>query len=232
MRTPEQAIATSLVITTGYGGMCLAFVQDCYGAIPRDPSAITAWNNSKHQHPTADPNQVPRGAPIYFAPHGDPYGHVAIYLGNGTMRTTNSATGRIHTDPVSLWTGAYGYRMLGWTSDIEGQPIPNLDNNQQGAPMSEQEMQRIAALTNSYRYGSDPNTVWNYLTGTFNVLQGVTKQIAQLQATLTAQNTAVQALCGSLGADPADIGRIVQDAVKAKLDSIDITVSSAPKQEG
>lgn len=237
VNTPMQAIANANRQQTGYGGLCLAFVQDMYQAPHINPSAASEWANSRNRHPTNNMRDIPVGAPIHFSQAGNPYGHIAIYLGNGMMRTTYSPDNRIHTMNVTQWL-SWGYRLEGYTTDIGNQPIPGLTPTQpttQGAedmPLTEQEVQHIAALTNSYKYGNDPNTVWNYLTGTFNVLQGVTKQIAQLQAALTAQNTAVQALCGSLGADPADIGRIVQDAVKAKLDSIDITVSSAPKQEG
>ena len=128
VNTPSQAIAKANSITTGYGGLCLAFVQDCYGAAAVEPSAIAAWNNSAHKHPTTSLDGIPVGAPIYFS-GGGPYGHVAIYLGDSLMRTTNSADNLIHTDPVSLWTGSYGYSLLGWTEDIEGQMIPGLTAN-------------------------------------------------------------------------------------------------------
>ena len=128
INTPQQAIAKANTITTGYGGYCLKFVQDCYNAKAVEPSAIAAWNNSRHRHPTTSLAGIPVGAPIYFS-GGGPYGHVAIYLGNGMMRTTNSTDNRIHTDPVSLWTGSYGYTLLGWTEDIENQTIPGLTTN-------------------------------------------------------------------------------------------------------
>ncbi|MEE8725140.1 MAG: NlpC/P60 family protein [Bifidobacterium crudilactis] len=131
INTREQAIAKSQTITKGYAGMCLAFVKDCYNAQAVHPSAISAWNTSTHKHATTDLSGIPRGAPIFFAPHGSPYGHVAIYLGDGTMRTTNSSTGLIHTDPVSIWTHQYGYTLLGWTDDIEGQLIPESTTTQQ-----------------------------------------------------------------------------------------------------
>lgn len=122
--------------------MCLKFVQDCYNAQPTEPSALQSWNNSNTKHELSNVGQlgeVPMGAPLYMT-DGNPYGHVALYLGGGLMRTTNSATGRIHTDPVSLWVNNYGYHLQGWTEDIEGQMIPGLvetptikkgDNNMQ-----------------------------------------------------------------------------------------------------
>lgn len=124
--TPAQAIAKANGIHSGYAGMCLKFVQDCYNAAARFPSALAAWQGSTARHALGrSVSGVPQGAPLYMT-DGNPNGHVAIYLGGGRMRTTNSADGRIHTDPVSLWTGKYGYRLQGWTSDIEGQAIPGL----------------------------------------------------------------------------------------------------------
>ena len=130
VNTPSRAIAKANGITSGYGGLCLAFVQDCYNAQAVEPSAISAWNNSQHKHPTSSLDGTPVGAPIYFS-GGGPYGHVAIYLGNGMMRTTNSTDNLIHTDPVSTWQ-SWGYTLLGWTEDIENQLIPGLTSGTSG----------------------------------------------------------------------------------------------------
>ncbi len=120
----SQAIANANRATAGWAGMCLKFVKDMYHAAARFPSAIAAWNGSSMKHPTSNPNAIPAGAPVYFAPHGNPWGHVALSLGNGMMRTT-SGDGRIHTDPIAQWV-KWGCRLLGWTGDIEGQPISGI----------------------------------------------------------------------------------------------------------
>ena len=121
----SAAISNAMKATKGWAGMCLKFVQDMFHAAARFPSAISAWNGSTQKHPTSDPSSIPAGVPVYFSPHGTPWGHVALSLGNGMMRTTNSGDGRIHTDPISQWV-SYGYKLLGWTSDIEGQAIPGV----------------------------------------------------------------------------------------------------------
>lgn len=125
--TPAEALAKSRAITRGYGNMCLQFVRVCYGIGARYPSAISAWNNAttKHTRSGTDLSGMPLGAPIFFAPNGSPYGHVAVYAGNGMMRTTNSATNLIHTAQVSRWV-ASGYRLLGWTEDLNGVKIRGL----------------------------------------------------------------------------------------------------------
>lgn len=116
-RTAAQALSKANSISRGYGGLCLQFVRTCYGVGSKYPSAISAWNNAKYKHRTSSTSGVPIGAPVFFS--GSKYGHVAVYAGNGYMRTTNSATGRIHTMSVSSWVRA-GYKFLGWTEDLNG----------------------------------------------------------------------------------------------------------------
>ena len=124
--TPRQALAKANSFSRGYGGMCLKFVRTCYGAPGGYPSAIACWNaQSRYNVRETRLNRIPVGAPIFFAPHGSPYGHIAIYAGGGYMRTTNSATGRIATDRVSKWQ-SWGYRLLGYSMAIEGYEIPGL----------------------------------------------------------------------------------------------------------
>lgn len=117
VNSPTQALAKANSITKGYGGLCLQFVRVCYNIGAKYPSAISAWNNASHKHATSSTAGIPLGVPIFFS--GSKYGHVAIYAGNGNMRTTNSATNRIHTMSVASWTRA-GYKLLGWTEDLNG----------------------------------------------------------------------------------------------------------------
>lgn len=124
-RTPTKALAAAVDATTGYGGRCLQFVRTCFDIPSRYASAIAAWNSAENRHPTSSTSSIPIGAPVFFAPHGSPYGHVAIYAGDGLMRSTNSATGRIHTHRVADWV-RWGYRLLGWTEDLNGVRIPGL----------------------------------------------------------------------------------------------------------
>lgn len=52
------------------------------------------------------------------------------------------------------------------------------------------------------------------------------KQVARLTATVAAQQAAIDKLAESLGADPDRIAQSIQDAVKAKLDKLDITITT------
>ena len=150
LRTPSEAVAYAQQhLNTGYNGLCLAHVQDAYGAVPVEPSAISAWNNSKHKHPTADLASAPYGAPIYWSQPGNPYGHIALHLDGDRMYTTDSAAGHPHEASISDWQNRYSYQPLGWTEDIENQPIPGIGEDM---AISDQDAQKIAEKVWGYNY--------------------------------------------------------------------------------
>jgi hypothetical protein len=118
-RTPEQAIAWALGTQKGYAGMCLYFVRSAFGVPARYSAARTAWQQAARRHPTTDRAAIPRGVPVFLDHPKSTYGHVALALGDGRIRTTNSATGLIHTHDITLWQ-SWGYSLLGWTEDLNG----------------------------------------------------------------------------------------------------------------
>lgn len=117
--TPAQAIAWSKKQRTGWRGLCLVFVRNCYGIGARYPSAAAEWASNPSQHRTSSTNGVPKGAPVHFYTPATKYGHVALYLGGGKFRTNYSARGTIVT--ATLGRGAlYGMTMLGWSEHVNG----------------------------------------------------------------------------------------------------------------
>lgn len=70
--------------------------------------------------------------------------------------------------------------------------------------------------------------VWKWMGGGTSATQFYMMQqkLAQLQATLTAQSAAVEALAKAQGVDPAEITRTVSDAVEAALHDVEITLSN------
>lgn len=211
IRTPTEAVEYATAnLTTGYNGMCLAYVQDAYGAVAVEPSAISAWNNSRRKHPTTSLADAPYGAPIYFSQAGNPYGHVAIHLTSDRMLTSDSGAGHPHEDSISLWQ-SWGYQPLGWTEDIEGQTIPQLGDDMTSA-----------ADVWGYNYNNSAPGGNVYNTIVFET-QG---KLNELKTLVTAQTAAIEALAKSMGADPDAIAQAVQQAVKDKLDSLEITISA------
>lgn len=53
----------------------------------------------------------------------------------------------------------------------------------------------------------------------------IDKRVREMSATVSAQAAAIEALSKAVGANPADIAKTVETAVKAKLDSLQITVT-------
>lgn len=134
--TPAQIVARAHEITTGYGGMCLKFTRICANIAAVHGSAKDAWAAAQHKH-TRGYADAPAGAFLFMSHPKSRYGHVAVYLGDGTMRTTNSTTSRIHTDRVSKWVG-WGYRVQGWSEDLNGVRVPGLKPVRRGGGASPQ----------------------------------------------------------------------------------------------
>lgn len=262
LRTPGEAVDYAMTrLTSGYNGLCLAHVQDAYGAVPVEPSAISAWTNSRHKHQTSDLASAPYGAPVYWSQPGNPYGHIALHLDGDRMYTTDSGAGHPHEASMSDWQNRYGYRPLGWTGDIEGQPIPGLaatNQTQAQAPTKGPIMAELLII--------DDNTkdvwYWNNLVGRrklgntdqmhiyevagvksihssnkanwmsvadgqdLHTSQAGSAILTDIRTTLAAQAAAIEALSQSMGADPEQIAQAVQQAVKDKLDSLEITITA------
>lgn len=66
------------------------------------------------------------------------------------MYTTDSAAGHPHEASISDWQNRYGYQPLGWTEDIENQPIPGIGDEDMA--ISDQDAQKIAEKVWGYNY--------------------------------------------------------------------------------
>lgn len=132
-RTASQAVARARLYSTYQQGMCLNFVWNALDAPQRIycGSAIESWSKATRRLTTGVP---PAGAPIYF--RGGSYGHIALSLGGGWMRTTDWRTG------YGSWKGSVGNctindlcrewygttaNYLGWSRDYAGQIISGLE---------------------------------------------------------------------------------------------------------
>lgn len=66
---------------------------------------------------------------------------------------------------------------------------------------------------------------------TSDIIRMHDSMLPELATQVTALTAAVKALSESMGADPDAIAKAVQDAVKAKLDALEITVNAKDKTE-
>lgn len=120
MRTAQEAAKAFRERSTNRVGMCLWHVQDSYQSPHLYPSAIEQWRQAHQKHP--GDRTPPVGAPVYFA--GGRFGHIAIYVGDGRVRSTDSGgAGRMATTSIDWFRTHWGYSYLGWTGDIGGRAI-------------------------------------------------------------------------------------------------------------
>lgn len=120
MRTAKQAASFFKELKVNTVGMCLWHVQNAFQSGHAYPNAITQWHEAKHKHPGDKTPQI--GAPVCYK--GGKHGHIAIYVGNGMVRSTDAGgSGRMATVPLNWFARAWGYEYLGWIGDIAGRKI-------------------------------------------------------------------------------------------------------------
>jgi cell wall-associated NlpC family hydrolase len=113
--TRAQAVRNALADRTNAVGMCLQQVRTWAGIPARYPSAIIAWEHTRHRVSTRTP---PAGFFVFF--RGGRFGHIALSLGNGRIRTTDWPRGRVGTTTISELERRWGYHYVGSSSDVNG----------------------------------------------------------------------------------------------------------------
>lgn len=107
------AVASARRSTYCRVGMCLWQVQEWWASGHAYPDAITQWNNTS-QH--RDRN-IPLGAPVFYS--GGYHGHIAIYVGNGMIRSTDApSNGRVAEVPLDWPSSRWGHGYIGWGSRL------------------------------------------------------------------------------------------------------------------
>lgn len=115
-------------------GMCLQFVEECYQALgagrPYNCCASKSGNNYIRSTSSVD---IPVGATVYFGNCGGGpcrtcgsayYGHVGIYVGNGSF--VHATGGRVQRSTISSWANKYrGYGYCGNFSLADGSVSDN-----------------------------------------------------------------------------------------------------------
>lgn len=102
-------------------GMCQQFTRMAFNVGPGFPTASSAWSGSNKRHQTDDPSKVPPAVPVYFLGGSQGYGHAAVSLGNGLVRSTDwPRRYSVGTARISDIERSWGQRFVGWTEDING----------------------------------------------------------------------------------------------------------------
>lgn len=120
MRSAPEAAKVFKAKQRNEVNMCLKEVQLAFAGGNKYPSAINQWHNAKKKH--RDDRTPPVGAPVFY--EGGQYGHVAIYIGNGMVRSTDAGgRGVMGTKPLNWFASGWNYRYVGWTGDIADRDI-------------------------------------------------------------------------------------------------------------
>jgi hypothetical protein len=130
MYNRNQAATRALASTSNTPGGCYAWTRTQFGSPAigdwdgdGDADAVDGWKATKVKHP-GDRNP-PRGVPVFWSGGSHGYGHAAVSLGDGKIRSTD-AGGRGVPATVDLgWVErAWGLTYLGWSEDLAGVTIP------------------------------------------------------------------------------------------------------------
>src|SRR4051794_10249684 len=80
-------------------GMCLKTVRQWWEISSLSPAAITAWEQAREKHP--GDLEPPLGAPVFWG--GGQHGHVAMYVGGPTIRSTDCTSTYDVSDAYGSW---------------------------------------------------------------------------------------------------------------------------------
>ena len=179
-QSADEACNNARSYTTCEPGMCLKYTRTWLEIGSGAPDAITAWRDAAVKHPGASP---PAGAPIFY--EGGQYGHAALSLGGGKIRTTDApGSGTVSTQDLDWPTDHWGYDYLGWTEDVNGVTIPYLKGSSSGGeqpgeeddmPLSDDDLTKIAGKVWTHQLGGESvGTIMVRLDpGTKGILAGV-----------------------------------------------------------
>ena len=135
-------------------GYCLQQCRIWAGINSMYADAATAWRNTNDRYPGN--RQPPRGAAVYWTGGSKGYGHIAISLGNGKVRSTDAGgSGRVATVDLGWVESHWGLPYAGWAWDINEVTIPHDDKKVED--MDEKDLQEIAKRVNKIlgEYGPD-----------------------------------------------------------------------------
>lgn len=147
VRDAEATARSAESSTTNDVGMCLQWSRQRADIAALYPDASTAWRYAIHRHKSD--RQAPRGAMVYWTGGSKGYGHIAVSLGHGQIRSTDvPSSGRVSTVPLE-WFGAHwpSLKHVGWADNVNDVIIPGV--GEEGSEMNEEDWQRMEKLVQS-----------------------------------------------------------------------------------
>ena len=106
-------------------GHCLEWSRERADIPAVYPDAATAWTHASGKRP--GDRRPPAGAAVYWTGGSQGYGHIAISVGGGRVRSTDApGQGRVATVPLRWVEREWGLRYAGWSNSINGYTIPGV----------------------------------------------------------------------------------------------------------
>jgi hypothetical protein len=111
-------------VSTNDPGYCLQWCRQRAGIGSMYGDAATAWRNTNDRYP-GDRNP-PRGSMVYWSGGSHGYGHIAVSVGGGKVRSTDAGgKGRVATVGIDWPTNNWGLPYAGWAWDVNEVTIPH-----------------------------------------------------------------------------------------------------------
>jgi hypothetical protein len=120
--TAGELVDAALSSDYNVPGHCLAWTREQAGVPSRYADATSAWEHASGRRPAdTDP---PRGAVVYWTGGSSGYGHIAISLGNGRVRSTDAGgAGEVATVKISRISSEWDLKYAGWSNSVNGYRI-------------------------------------------------------------------------------------------------------------
>lgn len=147
---------------TNSPGYCLQWCREKAGIDPLYGDATTAWANTNDRHP-GDRNP-PRGALPYWTGGSHGYGHIAVSIGGGKIRSTDAGgSGRVATVSLGWVETHWGLPYAGWAWDVNEITIPHEEGSDDD--MTKEDWEQLRKIVREEVNNARPNYVTSFLAG-------------------------------------------------------------------
>lgn len=141
-------------------GYCLQWSREKAGIAAMYPDAATAWRHTLAPHPGAfDP---PRGAFAYWTGGSQGYGHIAVSVGQGRVRSTDAGGwGQVATVPLEWVWNHWGLPYAGWAWDVNNVTVPHDEEDE----MTGEDWDKLRKIVREEVHDAVPHYVASILAG-------------------------------------------------------------------
>jgi len=128
----ETTARRALADNTNKPGYCQQWCREKAGIGSLYGTAAIAWKNTNDRYPGN--RDVPRGAMAFWTGGSHGYGHIAVGLGHGMVRSTDSGgAGRPANVPLAWVEQHWGLPYAGWAWDVNEVTIPHEEPSEMNA---------------------------------------------------------------------------------------------------